>query len=172
MISNDILSVLAQARRPLSVSEIRERTKADAGQVRETLHELAEQGKVFGVKGNRYADPSVLRLMLCRARSQVNAPTFARPLDGSSDFYLDMPDETAFDGDRQCLFVLCLPNVHIEFSFQNAFSMIISTVSFRMKILISSASFAVIDFSSSSHFSASVSFCSETVCRYAFSDQP
>ncbi len=99
MISNDILGILIQAKRPLSISEIRERAKADAGQVRETLHELAEQGKVFGVKGNRYAHPSVLRLTLCRARSQVNAPTFARPLDGGGDFYLDMPDETAFDGD-------------------------------------------------------------------------
>ena len=99
MISDSILNALAQAKRPLSVIELRDRLQADAGKVRESLAKLAADGKVFAVKGNRYADPKVLHLTLCRTRSQVNAPTFARPFDGGGDFYLDMPGETAFDGD-------------------------------------------------------------------------
>ena len=99
MNETQIAEVLLKAKRTLSLNEVCERTGLSHENAKHLLAACAEQGLIVSPRQGKYCHPDVMKLTLCRARSSQNAPTFARPLDGSNDFYLDMPNEQAFDGD-------------------------------------------------------------------------
>ena len=87
------------ARRPLSVSEIAERSGLDKPEVRNACETCITEGVLICAKGGKYALPYMLGLKKCTVKAKSGAPAFARASDGGSDIYLDMPYEQAFDGD-------------------------------------------------------------------------
>ena len=95
----DISEILAKAKKPLSVSEIAAKTGMENASVKQALDALYEEGAVVPAKGGKYAHPRIMGLKLCRARTSRGGPAFARPVDGGSDYLMDMADEQAFDGD-------------------------------------------------------------------------
>ena len=90
---------LLKAKRTLSLAEVSQRTGLNREKAKQLLGECIAEGLLVSPREGKYCHPQIMKLTLCRARSSQNAPTFARPLDGGSDFYLDMPHELAFDGD-------------------------------------------------------------------------
>ena len=94
-----ILEAIANARRPLSVSEIAERSGLDKPEVRNACETCITEGVLICAKGGKYALPYMLGLKKCTVKAKGGAPAFARASDGGSDIYLDMPYEQAFDGD-------------------------------------------------------------------------
>ena len=99
MFNELIPETIKKAKRPLSIAEICERSGLSKAEVSEGTTECIREGVLVAAKGGRYADPRVLHLTLCRAKILNNAPAFASPMDGTDDFYMDMPEEIAMDGD-------------------------------------------------------------------------
>ncbi len=94
-----ILEAIAKAKRALSVSELGQRTLLTAPEVRKALENLIAKGEVLTSRSGKYTTAKLMKLILCRARVSAYRLAFARPMDGSAELYLDMPDEQAFDGD-------------------------------------------------------------------------
>jgi len=63
------------------------------------LTELYNTGRAVLTKHYKYAPLKMMDVVLCRARVLPGAPAFGIPVDGGEDYYLDMPEETAMDGD-------------------------------------------------------------------------
>ena len=53
-----------------------------------------------GKHGIKHKNKPSEKLIRARAMGSISGVTFARPLDGGNDFYLDMPDCVAIDGDE------------------------------------------------------------------------
>ena len=99
MNKEQISEIILKARRTLSLNELSQKTGLSREKLKKLLGECVSEGLIVTPREGKYCHPQVMKLTLCKARSNQNAPTFARPLDGSSDLYLDMPHELAFDGD-------------------------------------------------------------------------
>ena len=63
------------------------------------LNALVESGRAVLTKHYKYAPLKMMEVVLCKARAMPSSPTFATPVDGGEDYYLDMPEEIAMDGD-------------------------------------------------------------------------
>ena len=92
-------AALLKAKRTLSLAEVCQRTGLSREKAKNILGECVSEGLIVSPREGKYCHPKIMKLELCRARTSHNAPTFARPLDGGNDYYLDMPHELAFDGD-------------------------------------------------------------------------
>ena len=100
MLTDTILKELRDAPRPLTFTQLKQKTGADSFQLQSELSALVESGKGYAQSASKYTLPHKSSLLLCRARvSSYNSPAFAVPSEKGSDIYLDMPDEQAFDGD-------------------------------------------------------------------------
>ena len=100
MNNENLIEILKKAKKPLSVAEIAKKSGEDEGGIKVLINTCIHEGLVVAAKGGKYAYPPILHLTLCRAKILMNAPAFAKPVSGNGyDFYLDMPEEQAFDGD-------------------------------------------------------------------------
>lgn len=63
------------------------------------LNALVESGRAVLTKHYKYAPLKMMEVVLCKARVMPSAPTFAVPVDGGDDYYLETVDEVAMDGD-------------------------------------------------------------------------
>ncbi len=100
MKTENLIELLKKAKKPLSVAEISKKSGEDEGEIRALTNTCIHEGLIVAAKGGKYAYPPILHLTLCRAKILANAPAFAKPVSGNGyDFYLDMPEEQAFDGD-------------------------------------------------------------------------
>ena len=100
MNNENLIEILKKAKKPLSVAEICKKSGEDESEVKALINTCIHEGLVVAAKGGKYAYPPILHLTLCRAKILMNAPAFAKPVSGNGyDFYLDMPEEQAFDGD-------------------------------------------------------------------------
>ncbi len=100
MLVDLIIRTLKEAPRPLTFSQLKQKTGADSTELRTELSALAESGKVYSQNASRYCLPGKAGLQLCKVRlSSYNSPAFAVPSQEGNDIYLDMPEEQAFDGD-------------------------------------------------------------------------
>lgn len=96
---HDILNAL---KRPAALEDIAERAQLSREETAGALQSLIHDGYCVETKGKgnrKFAPIRMMHLIRCRAAVIPDAPAFARPLDGGSDLYLDMPDEIALDGD-------------------------------------------------------------------------
>ena len=99
MDKEQLVEILLKAKRTLSLAEVSQRSGLGREKAKQLLGECIFEGLLVSPREGKYCHPRIMKLTLCRARSSRNAPTFARPLDGGGDFYLEMPHELAFDGD-------------------------------------------------------------------------
>lgn len=100
MLADIITKTLKDASRPLTFSQLKQKTGADSSDLRAELAALTESGTVYAQNSSRFSLPSKSGLLLCRVRlASYNSPAFAVPSKEGSDIYLDMPEEQAFDGD-------------------------------------------------------------------------
>lgn len=63
------------------------------------LNALVESGRAVLTKHYKYAPLKMMEVVLCKARVMPSSPSFGAPVDGGEDYYLDMPEEIAMDGD-------------------------------------------------------------------------
>ncbi len=99
MDKQSISEIIKKAKRTLSLTEISERSGLSREKAKRLLSECVADGLIVCPREGKYCHPDFMKLTLCRVRASQNSLTFARPMDGSGDFYLDMPYELAFDGD-------------------------------------------------------------------------
>lgn len=94
-----IQGALEALKRPMPAEYIADKTGLSIEETNEGLKALIGEGRCVETRGPKYAPLRVMQVALCKARCLPGAPSFARPLDGGEDLYLDMPDEVALDGD-------------------------------------------------------------------------
>ena len=99
MNKQEMTEALLRAKRTLSLVEVSQRTNLSRESAKKILGKCVAEGLLVSPRDGKYCHPQIMKLTLCRARTSQNAPTFARPLEGGNDFYLDMPHDIAFDGD-------------------------------------------------------------------------
>ena len=63
------------------------------------LNQLVESGRAVLTKHYKYAPLKMMEVVLCKARVSPSVPAFAHPVDGGDDYYLEIVDEIAMDGD-------------------------------------------------------------------------
>ncbi len=94
--------ILNALKRPATLKDIAGQAQLSAEDAANALQSLMQDGYCVETKGKgnrKFAPIRMMHLIRCRAAAIPGAPAFARPLDGGSDLYLDMPDEIALDGD-------------------------------------------------------------------------
>ena len=94
-----VRDALEALKRPMPAEFISEKAGVSLEETGRILSALIDEGRCVETRGPKYAPLRVMQVTLCRARCHPGAPSFARPLDGGEDIYLDMPDEVALDGD-------------------------------------------------------------------------
>ncbi|MBQ3078816.1 MAG: ribonuclease R [Clostridia bacterium] len=100
MYTDIVLESLQKQKRPVEAKKIADDLQLSESDVLSSLNALAEEGRAVLTKQHKYASLRVMELTLATARVLPGAPSFARPVDGGNDIYLDMPEEIAMDGDR------------------------------------------------------------------------
>lgn len=94
--------ILNALKRPATLEDIAGRAQCSMEDAANALQSLMQDGYCVETKGKgnrKFAPIRMMHLIRCRTAAIPGAPAFARPLDGGSDLYLDMPDEIALDGD-------------------------------------------------------------------------
>ena len=94
-----LTQTLNALKRPMPAEAIAKLCGVSAEEALEGIRALIQEGRCVETHSHKYAPIQMMSLVLCKARCMPGAPSFARPIDGGEDYYLDMPDETALDGD-------------------------------------------------------------------------
>ena len=100
-----ILDVMAEEDRPLLLREILRRLALEKDQrhrVRDTLKNLADEGKVVRIRGNRYGLPSKMNLVIGRIKTHPEGYGFVIPeAEGEEDIFIGPRNlKEAMHGDR------------------------------------------------------------------------
>ncbi|HUL23159.1 MAG TPA: ribonuclease R [Thermodesulfobacteriota bacterium] len=100
-----ILRLMTEEDRPLLVREILRRLGLDRGQrhqAREVLRDLANEGKVVRIRGNRYGLPSKMNLIVGRVKAHPEGYGFVIPeAEGEEDIFISPRNlKEAMHGDR------------------------------------------------------------------------
>jgi ribonuclease R len=103
--SPQILDLMAQEDRPLLLKEILRRLgleKEQRHQAREYLRDLADEGKVVRIRGNRYGLPSKMNLIVGRVKTHPEGYGFVIPeTEGEEDIFISPRNlKEAMHGDR------------------------------------------------------------------------
>ena len=94
-----LIQALNALKRPMPAEAIAKLCGVGVEETMSGIHALLQEGRCVETRGHKFAPIQMMALILCKARCLPGAPSFARPVDGGADYYLDMPDETALDGD-------------------------------------------------------------------------
>jgi len=100
-----ILQLMAEEDRPLLLREILRRLglqKEQRQEAREFLRDLAEEGKVVRIRGNRYGLPSKMNLIVGRVKTHPEGYGFVIPeAEGEDDIFISPRNlKEAMHGDR------------------------------------------------------------------------
>ena len=101
----DILGLMTREDRPLLVRDVLRRLnleKEERRRVREVLKDLAEEGKIVRIRGNRYGFPEKMNLVIGRVRCHPDGYGFVIPeAPGEKDVFLSPRNlREAMNGDR------------------------------------------------------------------------
>jgi len=103
--TEELLPIMKEEDRPLLLREILHRLglqKEQRGRVRELLRNLAEEGKVVRIRGNRYGLPSKMSLTVGRVKAHPDGYGFVIPeKEGEEDVFISPRNlKEAMHGDR------------------------------------------------------------------------
>lgn len=102
MMIEQVHEILNALKRPATLEDIAGQLHLSSEETANALQSLIQDGYCVETKSKgkrKFAPIHMMHLIRCRAAAIPGSPAFARPLDGGSDFYLDMPDEIALDDD-------------------------------------------------------------------------
>jgi ribonuclease R len=103
--TEELLQTMKEEDRPLLLREILRRSglqKEQRGRVREILRDLAEEGKVVRIRGNRFGLPSKMSLIVGRVKAHPDGYGFVIPeREGEEDVFISPRNlKEAMHGDR------------------------------------------------------------------------
>ena len=103
--TEELLQMMEEEDRPLLLREILRRLglqKEQRGRAREILRDLAEEGKVVRIRGNRYGLPSKMNLIVGRVKAHPDGYGFVIPeKEGEEDIFISPRNlKEAMHGDR------------------------------------------------------------------------
>lgn len=90
---------LEALKRPAPIEALAASLNASIEETQTAIQILLAEGRCVETRSHKYAPLRLMDLTLCKARCLPGAPSFARPVDGGEDYFLDMQDEIALDGD-------------------------------------------------------------------------
>ncbi|NWG04858.1 MAG: ribonuclease R [Syntrophaceae bacterium] len=105
LFTEEILQTMREEDRPLLLREILRRLglqKEQRGRAREILRELADEGKIVRIRGNRYGLPSKMSLIIGKVKAHPNGYGFVIPeKEGEGDVFISPRNlKEAMHGDR------------------------------------------------------------------------
>ena len=100
MNTQNMLESLETLKRPTEAEKIAQNLGIAPDEAKQALEALVEEGRAVYTKQHKYAPLRIMEVVLCTAIVLPGAPSFARPVDGGSDIYLDMSEDVALDGDK------------------------------------------------------------------------